>query len=234
MSISTFARTFGVVETDVQAFICDLARGVKPRANQLVDVLLQRMSRELPDVCKYEDIAALAPRAVSEHVTAVLDVLEQGIDVAEVTTPPAGIEFACRLAEHGVQISELLRVYRLVHAGLMRLLYEETDPPTTAPELINAATITLSTMGFEYVERTTKGAVAAYQKERDGRLQRRLIIINEASKRIGTTLETARSAQELANVGTDQFADLVTVASSTPHFKTRGRTRQPVRRYSAG
>ncbi|MFJ9098629.1 SpoIIE family protein phosphatase [Streptomyces sp. NPDC102405] len=197
--------------TDTHAFLHDLAQGLEPRADQLVDVVLQRLRRELPELWQYEDIAALAPVTVSEHVTAILDILEHRVDMAEVTTPPGGIEFARRLAEHGVQISELLRVYRLAHASLVRLFQEETDPHTAAPELINAALITLNTVGFEFIDRTAQGSVAAYQRTRDRWLQRRLIMINEASTRIGTTLDTTRTAEELADVGTDHFADLVTV-----------------------
>ncbi|MFH9826644.1 ATP-binding SpoIIE family protein phosphatase [Streptomyces bobili] len=208
--------------TDTHAFLRDLARGLEPRADQFVDVVLQRLRRELPELWQYEDIAALTPVTVSEHMTAMLDLLEHRIDMAKVTTPPAGIEFARRLAEHGMQISELLRVYRLVHASLLRLFQEETDPLTAAPELINAAMITLDTIGFEFVDRTAQGSVAAYQWSRDRWLQRRLIMINEASTRIGTTLDTTRTAQELADVGTDHFADLVTVDLLDSAFQEEG------------
>ncbi|MEU1447663.1 ATP-binding SpoIIE family protein phosphatase [Streptomyces mirabilis] len=197
--------------TDTHVFLRDLARGLKPRSDQLTEVVLQRLRSELPDVWRYEDIAALAPAALSEVVDTVLDFLERGRDLSEVTTPPAATAFACRLAEHGVQISELLRVYRLVHAGLLALLYEETGRLTKGPELINAVTMTLSAMAFEYVDRTAQQAVAAYQMARDRWLQRRLITINEAGTRIGTTLDTTRTAQELADVGTDHLADIVIV-----------------------
>ncbi|HEX7825456.1 MAG TPA: hypothetical protein VF477_11180, partial [Mycobacterium sp.] len=197
--------------TDAHAFLSDLARGLAPRADQLGDVVLQHLLDELPDVWKYEDIAAVAPVALSEHIAAALDFLERGLDMTEVRTPPAAIEFACRLAEHGVPISELLRVYRLVHAGLLDQLNTETARVAGSQELINATTVTLSAMAFEYVDRTSEQAVAAYQRERDRWLQRRLIMINEAGTRIGTTLDTTRTAQELANVGADHLADLVTV-----------------------
>ncbi|RPE39130.1 serine phosphatase RsbU (regulator of sigma subunit) [Streptomyces sp. Ag109_O5-1] len=177
----------------------------------MVDVVLQRLRGELPEVWEYEDIAALAPVALSEHVAAFLDFLERGLDMTEVGTPPAAIEFACRLAEHGGPISQLLRIYRLVHAGVLHELYTETARVTTSQELINATTVTLSAISFEYVDRKSEQAVAAFQRERDRRLQRRLIIINEAGRRIGTTLDTIRTAQELADVGADHFADLVTV-----------------------
>ncbi|MCD9875761.1 ATP-binding SpoIIE family protein phosphatase [Streptomyces guryensis] len=198
------------VGTDAHAFISDLARGLEPRADQLVDASLQCLRSELPKVWAYRDIAAVLPVAASEHVTTLLDFLEQGTET-DVKTPPAAIELARLLAKHRVPISDLLRIYRLVQARLVHLLYEETSRLTDAPELINAATVALSAMGFEYVDRTAEQAVAAYQQERDRWLQRRLSVINEANTRIGTTLDTACTAQELADVGTDRFADLVTV-----------------------
>ncbi|WP_406497943.1 SpoIIE family protein phosphatase [Streptomyces sp. NBC_01604] len=197
--------------TDAHVFLSDLARGLAPRADQLGDVVLEHLLSELPEVWKYEDIAAVAPVALSEHIATVLDFLERGLDMTEVTTPPAAIEFACRLAEHGVPISQLLRVYRLVHAGLLDQLYAETARVAGSQQLANEATVILSAMGFEYVDRTAEQAVAAYQRERDRWLQRRLTVINEAGTRIGTTLDTTRTAQELADVGADHLADLVTV-----------------------
>ncbi|WP_411977842.1 SpoIIE family protein phosphatase [Streptomyces phaeochromogenes] len=41
--------------------------------------------------------------------------------------------------------------------------------------------------------------------------RRRLSLVNEATIRIGSTLDVSRTAQELADVGTDRFADFVTV-----------------------
>ncbi|MFD5595636.1 SpoIIE family protein phosphatase [Streptomyces griseorubiginosus] len=197
--------------TDAHAFLSDLARGLTPRADQMVHVMLQHLRSELPEVWKYEDIASVAPAALSEHIAAGLDFLEHGLAMAEVRTPPAAIEFARRLAEHGVPISQLLRVYRLVHADLLDQLYTETARAAGSQELINATTVALSAMAFEYVDRTSEQTVAAYQRERDHWLQRRLIVINEAGTRIGTTLDTTRTAQELADVGADHLADLVVV-----------------------
>ncbi|MFF0042722.1 SpoIIE family protein phosphatase [Streptomyces mirabilis] len=197
--------------TDTHVFLSDLARGLAPRADQLADVVLRQLRDELPEVWKYEDIAAVAPVALSEHVAASLDFLERGLDMTEVRTPPAAIEFARRLAGHGVPISQLLRVYRLVHSGLLQQYYAETVRVAGSQELINATTLTLSAMAFEYVDRTAEQTVVVYQRERDRWLQRRLIMINEAGARIGTTLDTTRTAQELADVGADHLAGLVTV-----------------------
>ncbi|WP_159054717.1 hypothetical protein [Streptomyces dysideae] len=57
-------------------------------------MVLQHLLSELPEVWKYEDIAAVAPVALSEHIAAILDFLERGLDMTKVRTPPAAIEFS--------------------------------------------------------------------------------------------------------------------------------------------
>ncbi|MEU1404857.1 SpoIIE family protein phosphatase [Streptomyces sp. NPDC005728] len=197
--------------TDVDVFLRRLAQQLRPRASQSVDVLLQRMRSELPELWQYEDIAALAVQETALHVATFLDVLEHGLDLTEVRAPSEALEVGRRFARRGVPIGSLLRAYRLGHMSLLQLIQQEAARLTSDPLLVNEATTRLIATAFAYVDRGSEQVVAAYQEERDRRLQRRLMVTNEASRRIGTTLDTARTAQELADVGTDDFADLVTV-----------------------
>ncbi|MFI8997359.1 SpoIIE family protein phosphatase [Streptomyces sp. NPDC053542] len=199
------------MEEDVSAFLGRLAHELRPRAHQWADLLMARMRGELPELWQNEELTPVALRETADHVTAFLDALEYGRDVSEVQAPPAALDVARRLAERGVPISTLLRSYRLGHVTLLQLLQEETTRFTDDRQLINAATHRLIATGFEYVDRSSEQVVTAYQKERDRRVQRRLLLTNEAGRRIGTTLDTTRTAQELAEVGSDDFADLVTV-----------------------
>ncbi|MEV8566419.1 ATP-binding SpoIIE family protein phosphatase [Streptomyces sp. NPDC051322] len=73
------------------------------------------------------------------------------------------------------------------------------------------AMVRLIAVGFDYVDRSSEAVVAAYQGERDRLLQRRLVLTNEASRRIGSTLDATRTAEELAEVCTEDFADFVAV-----------------------
>ncbi|MFB6703320.1 SpoIIE family protein phosphatase [Streptomyces sp. NPDC056333] len=199
------------MRTDVDAFLCRLAQELRPRTNESGEALLQRMRSELPELSQYEDIGALAPEELAGHVATFLDVLEHGLDASEVAAPPQSLEIARSFARNGVPISTLLYAYRLGHVGLLELIQAEVPRLTGDPELINAAAMRLTAAGFAYVDRSSADVVAAYQEERDRRLQRRLLLTNEASRRIGTTLDIGRTAQELADVGTDDFAGLVTV-----------------------
>ncbi|MFD6343290.1 SpoIIE family protein phosphatase [Streptomyces roseolus] len=195
----------------VDVLLRRLAREFRPRTNESVDALLLRMRKELPEPWQHEDITTLASEETTGHLTAFLDVLEHGLDAAEVETPPPSLEIARRFARGSVPISTLLRAYRLGHVGLFQLFQAEVPRLTDDPELVNAVAMRLLAQGFAYVDRSSVRVVEAYQEERDRRLQRRLLLTNEASLRIGTTLDIGRTAQELADVGTDDFADLVVV-----------------------
>ncbi|GHB32536.1 hypothetical protein GCM10010377_23670 [Streptomyces viridiviolaceus] len=199
------------MEKDVSAFLSRLAHELRPRSDQWAGLLMERMRGELPELWQHEDLARLALRETADHVTAFLDALEHGRDLTEAQAPPTALELARGFAEDGVPLSALLRTYRLGHVSLLQLLQEEATRLTDDQQLTHAATLQLIAAGFAYVDRSSEQVVAAYQEVRDRRVQRRLMLTNEASRRIGTTLDTARTAQELAEVGVDDFADLVTV-----------------------
>ncbi|MFF9024832.1 hypothetical protein [Streptomyces eurythermus] len=108
-------------------------------------------------------------------------------------------------------MSRLLRAYRLGHRSLLEQQQAEAPRLTGDWHTINLATVRLVAIGFDYVDRSSEEVVAAYQEERDRLLQRRLALTDRASKRIGTTLDISRTAEELTEVCTEDFADLVTV-----------------------
>ncbi|MFB6829929.1 ATP-binding SpoIIE family protein phosphatase [Streptomyces hydrogenans] len=199
------------MEKDASAFLGHLAHEMRPRSDQWAGLLVERMRAELPELARHADLAEDALRETADHVGAFLDALEHGRDAAETQAPPAALELARGFAAAGVPLSTLLRTYRLGHAGLLQLLQEQVTRVTDDQPLANAATLLLIETGFAYVDRSSEQVVAAYQEVRDRRVQRRLMITNEASRRIGTTLDTVRTAEELAEVGTDGFADLATV-----------------------
>ncbi|SOE07366.1 SpoIIE family protein phosphatase [Streptomyces sp. Ag109_G2-15] len=196
---------------DVDTFLAEIALRLRRRSDELATRMLARTREEIPTVWAHEDLANLAAQSFQQHVDTVLSFIEHRLDTSGVQAPPSAVGFATRLAERGVPISELLRTYRLGHATVLDLLREEASRLTTDPKVRDALAEVLIKGTFDYVDRTSEQAVTAYQRARDSRLQRRLIVVNEASRRIGTSLDIARTAQELAELGTDHLADFVTV-----------------------
>ncbi|MFF9472038.1 SpoIIE family protein phosphatase [Streptomyces roseolus] len=203
-----YIRTMG---TEVDAFLGQLARRLRPQVKKLAGLLLQRLNGELPELWENADIEALTLEETAQHVTALLDLLEARPGPSAPEAPPAALDIARLYARRGIPVSRLLRAYRLDHLTLLEQLQAEAPRLTDDWRMINLATVRLVAIGFDYVDRSSEEVVAAYQEERDRLLRRRLALTDRASKRIGTTLDISRTAEELTEVCTEDFADLVTV-----------------------
>ncbi|MEV0193403.1 SpoIIE family protein phosphatase [Kitasatospora purpeofusca] len=196
---------------DVGAMLREVSLRLQPQTEELSARLAVFVRERVPALWSHEDLAGLAMQTGEQHLDAMLRLLGHEIDAADVEAPPAAIAFATRLAELGGEIAELLRSYRLAHVAILRLVRGEVASLTSDPELQGAAAAVLTDLSFEYVDRASEQAVAVFQRTRDRRLQRHLLVVSDASRKIGTSLDVQRTAQELAEVGVENLADFVAV-----------------------
>ncbi|MFF0087586.1 SpoIIE family protein phosphatase [Streptomyces canus] len=178
-------------------------------ADRLIHDLELRLRCEVPELWDEPDLARIAGENVADHIRAALFGVEQGPSV--VRPPVAHVERARQLARRGRPLSAMLRAFRLAQAHVLDSLLGEMLRLTSDAELIGAALRKLIAMTTEYVDRAAELDVLAFHEERDRRVQWRLSVVNEAGLRIGTTLDTARTAQELADLSVEHLADAVTV-----------------------
>ncbi|MYT21361.1 SpoIIE family protein phosphatase [Streptomyces sp. SID7760] len=228
-----YIRTMG---TEVDAFLGQLARHLRPQVTKLSVQLLQRLNGELPELCENADIAALTLEETAQHVTALLDLLENHLGAGGSKAPPTALDLGRLYARRGIPVSRLLRAYRLGHLGLLEQVQAEAARRTDDWHMIHLASTRLVTLGFDYVDRSSEEVVAAYQEERDRLLQGRFALTDRASKLVGTTLDITRTAEELTEVCTEDFADLVAVdlfdsaldetRSAPPQARTQRRVAQ--------
>ncbi|MEU2623041.1 SpoIIE family protein phosphatase [Streptomyces sp. NPDC007157] len=187
------------------------AHELSPRADELIHDVKQCLRREVPELWDEPDIAQMTAENVTEHVVALLFGIEHHTEPRRISPPAADAERARRLAQRGKPVTAMLRAFRLAQGLALDRLLEELSRLTSDAEPISAATRKLITLATEYMDRTSETGVLAFQEERDRQVQWRLSVVNEASVRVGTTLDIARTAQELADLATDCFADAVTV-----------------------
>jgi serine phosphatase RsbU (regulator of sigma subunit)/anti-sigma regulatory factor (Ser/Thr protein kinase) len=199
------------VELTVGGLLARAAHELGLRADELTAEVERCLRRELPELWEYPSVARMASDNVADHIIAALFGLEHAIEPSLIEPPPADAERARGMARHGTPLSTMLRALRLGEGIVMDRLLAELPRFTGDPELVNAAARELIVTATAYVDRTSEQGVVAFQEERDRRLQWRLAMVNEASMRIGTTLDIARTTQELADLATEYFADLVTV-----------------------
>ncbi|MFJ5973178.1 SpoIIE family protein phosphatase [Streptomyces sp. NPDC093060] len=187
------------------------AHELSPRADELIHDVEQCLRREVPELWDEPDIAQMTGENVAEHVVAILLGIEHDIEPRRIDPPAADAERARRLAQRGKPVTTMLRAFRLAQGLVIDRLLEELPRLTSDPEPINAATRKLIALATEYMDRTSEMGVLAFQEERDRQLQWRLSVVNEASVRVGTTLDIGRTAQELVDLAIEHFADAGTV-----------------------
>ncbi|SPE99767.1 Stage II sporulation protein E (SpoIIE) [Streptomyces sp. MA5143a] len=194
-----------------------VARELGSKADELIAEVERCLRSELPDLWTYSD--AMTSQNVARHVVVVLSALEHGVDPRAVEQPIAELTRVRRLARHGVPVSVVLRAFRLGQGVMLDRLLEGMARLTDDATLISEAARRLIVTATGYVDRSSEQGVVAYEEEREHRLRGRLSLVNEASVRIGTTLDIAQTTQELAEFATEplagladrSFADLVTV-----------------------
>ncbi|WP_405968484.1 serine/threonine-protein phosphatase [Streptomyces sp. NBC_00015] len=188
-----------------------VVRELGSRADELIAEVERGLRRELPELWDDPGIARMAAENVADHIAAGLFGLEHAIEAARIEPPPADLDRARRLARHGTPLGTMLRAFRLGQTIVLDRLLAEMPRFTDDAELVSAAARHVIATAAAYVDRTSEQGVVAFQEERDRRLQWRLSMVNEAGVRIGTTLDIARTTQELADYAVERFADLVTV-----------------------
>ncbi|MFE0678588.1 SpoIIE family protein phosphatase [Streptomyces sp. NPDC058867] len=199
------------MDLTADGLLSSAARRLVPRADELIAEVTRLLRREVPELWSTPEIAGKTASNIAEHINGVLTGLRHGIDPATIGLPPTDMEHSRRLARHGTAVTAILRAQRLAESVVVDAMLAELPRLTDDPELISATARRMVATATAYVDRSSEQGVAAFQEERDRRLRWRLSVVTEAGQRIGTTLDIARTTQELADLATDRFADGVTV-----------------------
>ena len=143
------------------------AASLRPELPALCAGLTARMIREMPEIAAEQSIEELLSASVAANVATILDVIEAGALDDGVQAPAAAVEYARRLAQRGVAISALLRAYRLGQGSLQQRVMQAISAVTEDPRAVIEASLRLSTIVFDYIDRVSEQVVTEYQLERD-------------------------------------------------------------------
>ncbi|HSS23668.1 MAG TPA: helix-turn-helix domain-containing protein [Mycobacterium sp.] len=130
-------------------------------------VIRRSLEEEIPELRGDARIVELHGASVEGNVDTLLHALRYGIAVERVEAPTAALEFARRLAQHGVPVNALVRAYRLGQRRMNELVFREVGViDVAAPvrlSVLEAITATL----FEYIDWISQQVVAVYEEERE-------------------------------------------------------------------
>src|SRR5260370_26942388 len=120
----------------------------------------------IPELPEDERLTELLGASVEGNVDANLRALRYDISVERVEAPSAALEYARRLAQHGVPVNALVRAYRLGQRQLNDLVFQALREADISPATRPAALETITTPLFEYIGWISQQVVAVHEEER--------------------------------------------------------------------
>ncbi len=151
---------------DVAGHVVRAAERLHERLPEVSSLIRRSLEEEIPELRGDARIVELHRGSVEGNVDTLLRALRYDIAVERVEAPTAALEFARRLAQHGVPVNALVRAYRLGQRRMNELVFREVhaiDAARVRLAVLEAITATL----FEYIDWISQQVVAVYEEERE-------------------------------------------------------------------
>jgi hypothetical protein len=151
----------------------DVAAAVSRQVAAVSADVYEVIVREIPELRDDKPVLTLLASSVDSNVGTCLQIMQHRIDLATVQAPVAAVEYARRLAQRGTPLTALLRAYRVGHACFSGWLLRELARQADDPQMITAATLSMSGIVAGYIDQASEKMVAAYTRERENWLRNR-------------------------------------------------------------
>jgi DNA-binding PucR family transcriptional regulator len=154
-------------ESGVTGYVAETAARLQDRLAEVSSAIQVSLQTQIPELGDDRRVMELLGPSIEGNVDTLLHALRYAIPVELVAVPVAAMEFARRLAQHGIPLHALVRAYRLGQHMMNELVFAEVrtiDIPESARyTVLEAITATL----FRYIDSITQQVVVVYEEERE-------------------------------------------------------------------
>ncbi|MFQ6397992.1 PucR family transcriptional regulator [Nocardia sp. KC 131] len=154
-------------DVDVHPYVVEIATRMNERVTQISAILRHNLEDEIPELHGDPRTIDLLGASVEGNVDTVLHALRHDIPVARILAPAAAIEYARRLAQHGIPLTALIRAYRVGQRRMTDLVFAELREVGIPPEDRVTVMETITGILFEYIDSITEQVAAIYERERE-------------------------------------------------------------------
>jgi PucR C-terminal helix-turn-helix domain/GGDEF-like domain len=154
-------------DVGVNSYVAEVAGRLHDRLPDASSAIFRLLEDQIPELRGDAGLVELLGNSVEGNVDTLLHALRYDIAVERVEAPTAALEYARRLAQHGVPVNALVRAYRLGQRQMNELVFAELRamdiPEPTRVAVIEAITGTM----FEYIDWMSQQVVGVYEDERE-------------------------------------------------------------------
>jgi hypothetical protein len=112
-------------DSDATRYVAETAARLQDRLAAVSSAIQLSLENQIPELGGDPRVIELLGPSVEGNVDALLHALRYAIPVELVAVPVAAMEFARRLAQHGVPLNALVRAYRLGQHLMNELVFAE-------------------------------------------------------------------------------------------------------------
>jgi DNA-binding NarL/FixJ family response regulator len=158
---------------DIRPYIAEIATRLDERLPKLASAIQHSLEEEIPELRGDTLTIELLGASVEGNVGLLLHALRYEIPVERVEPPTAALEYARRLAQHGVPVNALVRAYRLGQRRMNELVFGEIRDTDIDPAARVGVLESITATFFEYIDWISQQVVAVYEEERERWLENR-------------------------------------------------------------
>jgi DNA-binding PucR family transcriptional regulator len=152
---------------DVGRFVAETAERMHKQLAEVSTFIRGSLEDDIPELRGDARTIELLDASVEGNIETILHALRHDIAVERVEAPTAALEYARRLAQHGVPANALVRAYRLGQRRMNELVFGELRAADMAPEARLAVVEVITATLFEYIDWISQQVVAVYEDERE-------------------------------------------------------------------
>ena len=145
----------------------EIAAGLHPRVSELTAEIRRCLREAIPELDQDAASIDLLEASIGGNVETLLHAMRYDIDVNRVQAPTAAVEYARRLAQHGVPVHALVRAYRIGQRCFNALVFAEVQATEMQPLVEVAVLEKISEMMFDYIDWISQHVVVIYEAERE-------------------------------------------------------------------
>jgi DNA-binding PucR family transcriptional regulator len=156
-----------VGDVEVTRHVAEVARRLHDRQDEVSSAVRRFIVDHIAELRGDARIMDLLGASVEANVATILHALRYDIAVERVEAPTVALEYARRLAQHGVPVNALVRAYRLGQRRFNELVFAEVRTLDIDDPMGYAVLEAIAIMMFQYIDWISQQVVTVYEAERD-------------------------------------------------------------------
>jgi hypothetical protein len=165
--VKIYRRDVSLATAEVDRCVRQIAAGLQERLAELTGNIGHLLQDEVPELGLDAQSAQLLGASVQGNIDTVLHAMRYGLEVQRIQAPNAAMEYARRLAQHGVPVHGLVRGYRLGQRRMNDLVFGEVQATDMEPTVKVAVLEKMSAILFDYIDWMSQQVVEVYEEERE-------------------------------------------------------------------